>query len=148
MNFDGACDSKNGLSGLRVIFRDCQGVMKGAMAIPQVGNLPPRSMEALALLHGLCFTLHVGFSNIEVESDALSVINSFNDSFEGHIIDEVKCLVQSFNSCRGHFVKREGNKIAHHLAREDLKISQSFLCLELGPEWLHQCVNVDFQCEV
>ncbi|XP_062014012.1 uncharacterized protein LOC133730441 [Rosa rugosa] len=77
MNFNGACDVKNGLYGLGVIFRDSQGAMKGAMAVPQVGNLPPRSVEALALLHGLRFALHVGFLNIEVEGDALSVINSF-----------------------------------------------------------------------
>ncbi|XP_062021270.1 uncharacterized protein LOC133737789 [Rosa rugosa] len=153
MNFDGACDLKNGLCGLGVIFRDSQGVMKVAMAVPQVGNLPPRSVEVLALLHGLRFALHVGFLNIEVEGDALSVINSFKDSFddlsfEGHIIDEVKSLVQSFNSCSGYFVKREGNAIAHRLAKEALRISQPFLCLESGPEWLHQCVNMDFQCEV
>ncbi|KAM5579309.1 hypothetical protein ABKV19_009212 [Rosa sericea] len=149
MNFDGACDLKNGLSGLGVIFRDSQGVMKGAMAVPQVGKLPSRSVESLSLLHGLRFALHVGFLSIEVEGDAFSVINSFDDlSYEGHIIDEVKSLVQSFNSCSGHFVKREGNGVAHRLAEEALKISQPFLCLESGPDWLHQCVNMDFQCEV
>ncbi|XP_024178802.1 uncharacterized protein LOC112184794 [Rosa chinensis] len=135
MNFDGACDLKNGLSGLGVMFRDSQGVMKGAMAVPQVGKLPPRSVEALALLHGLRFALHMEFLSIEVEGDGLSVINSFNDSFddlsyEGHIIDEVKSLIQYFNSCSGHFVKLEGNRVAHRLAKEALKISQHSLCLE------------------
>ncbi|PRQ25999.1 putative ribonuclease H-like domain-containing protein [Rosa chinensis] len=142
MNFDRACDMKNSFSGLGVVFQDCRGELKGTMAVPQVGNLPPRSVEALALLHGLRFALHVGFLNLEVEGDALSVISSINNSLddlslEGHILDEVKLLVQSFSFCSGHFVKREGNGIAHRLAKEALKISQPFLCLESGPEWLH-----------
>ncbi|XP_024200562.1 uncharacterized protein LOC112203891 [Rosa chinensis] len=80
MNFDGASDSKSGICGLGVIFRDNQDVMKGAMSVPQIGNLPPRSIEALALLHGLRFAMHVGFMNLEVEGDALTVINTLKDS--------------------------------------------------------------------
>ncbi|XP_024157591.1 uncharacterized protein LOC112165325 [Rosa chinensis] len=153
MNFDGAHDGKNGVCGLGVVFRDTQGNLKGAMAVPQIGNIAPRSIEALALLHGLRFALHVGFTMIEIEGDALSVINALQEnsedySAEGHLIDEVKFLVQSFTSCSSHFVKREGNKVAHRLAKEALKISQPFLCLESGPSWLHQCVSIDFQCEV
>ncbi|XP_062014374.1 uncharacterized protein LOC133730884 [Rosa rugosa] len=123
------------------------------MAVPQVGNLAPRSIEALALLHGLRFAIHVGFSNLEVEGDALSVINALQESSEdysseGHLIDEVKSLFQSFHSCSSHFVKREGNKVAHRLAKEALKVCQPLLCLQSGPSWLHQCVSIDFQCEV
>ncbi|PRQ37247.1 hypothetical protein RchiOBHm_Chr4g0400431 [Rosa chinensis] len=65
------------------------------MTVPQVGNLSARAIEALALLHGLRFALHVGFNNLEVEGDALTVINSLHDvsvdlSSDCHIIDEVK----------------------------------------------------------
>ncbi|XP_024190507.1 uncharacterized protein LOC112194512 [Rosa chinensis] len=153
LNFDGACDLKNGIRGMGVIFRDYRGIMRGALAVPQVGHLPPRSIEALALLHGLRFAAHVGFAHIEIEGDALSVINSLHDSsedlsFEGHLIDEVKSLIQSFHFCSCHFVKRERNKVAHRLAKEALKLSQPLLCLESGPIWLHQSVSMDFQCEV
>ncbi|XP_061993334.1 uncharacterized protein LOC133711194 [Rosa rugosa] len=153
MNFDGACDVKNRVCGLGVVFRDHQGLLKGALAVPQVGNIPPRSVEALALLHGLRFAIHVGFSNLEVEGDALSVINTLHDSsddlsFEGHIIDEVKSLVKSFPICSCYFVKREGNKVAHRLAKEALRVSQPLLCLESGPSWLHQSVSMDFHGEV
>ncbi|PRQ59202.1 putative protein kinase RLK-Pelle-RLCK-VIIa-2 family [Rosa chinensis] len=60
--------------------------------------------------------------------------------------DDHRLLVFEFMS-RGsnistcHFVKREGNKVAHRLAKEALKISQPFLCLESGPIWLHQSVR-------
>ncbi|XP_062021088.1 uncharacterized protein LOC133737572 [Rosa rugosa] len=153
LNFDEACDTKNGVCGLGVVFRDYQGVLKGALAVPQVGNLPPRSVEALALLHGLRFADHVGFSNIEVEGDALSIINALQDnsenlSSEGHVIDEVKFLFQSLSICSSHFVNRERNMVAHRLSKEALKVSQPILCLELGPSWLHQYVSIDFQCEV
>lgn len=47
-----------------MIFRDDQGVLKGAIVIPQVKSLSPRSMEALALV------LHVAFRNLEIEGDA------------------------------------------------------------------------------
>ncbi|XP_024164232.1 uncharacterized protein LOC112171254 [Rosa chinensis] len=135
MNFDGACDAKNNVCGLGVVFRDNVGLLKGAMAVPQVGNLPPRSVEALALLHGLRFALHLGYTSLEVEGDALSVVNALEDSsndlsVEGHIIEEVKSLVQLFHVCSGHFVKREGNNVAHRLAKEAMKLSQPFLCLE------------------
>ncbi|XP_062021282.1 uncharacterized protein LOC133737805 [Rosa rugosa] len=152
-NFDGACDSKNGICGLGVVFRDNQGVLKGALAIPQIGNLSPRPVEALALLHGLRFADHVGFTNLEVEGDALSIINVLQDSSEDlspecHLIDEVEFLFQSLSICSNHFVKREGNKVAHRLAKEALKVSQPLLYLKSGPSWLHQCVSIDFQCEV
>ncbi|XP_062005935.1 uncharacterized protein LOC133723122 [Rosa rugosa] len=128
LNFDGACDLKKGLCGLGIVFRDYNGSLQGAVAVPQVGNLPPRSVEALALLHGLRFAAHVGFSNIEIEGDALSIINASQDSsedlcLEDHIIDEVKSLVQSLSICSSHFVRREDNKIAHRLAKEALKVS-------------------------
>ncbi|XP_062028650.1 uncharacterized protein LOC133744575 [Rosa rugosa] len=153
MNFDGACDLKNGICGLGVVFRDHLGGLKGALAVPQVGNLSPRSVEALALLHGLRFAAHVGFSNIEIEGDALSVINTLHDSSEdlsseGHIIDEVKSLAQSLFICSSHFVKRVGNQVAHRLAKEALKVSYPLLCLESGPLWLHESVSKDFQCGV
>jgi len=88
-----------------------------------------------------------------VEGDAVSIINSlpveYDDlSIEGHLLDEVKQFFKSFEFCRSHFVKREGTNVAHHLAKEALKVSQHFLCLESGPPWLFQCVSIDFQFEV
>ncbi|XP_061993452.1 uncharacterized protein LOC133711333 [Rosa rugosa] len=104
MNFDGATDVKNGVCGLGVVFRDHLGHLRGAMAVPQVGNISPRAVESLALLHGLRFALHVGYLSLEVEGDALTVLNTLHDdsgdlSSEGHILDEVKQLVLSFTSC-------------------------------------------------
>ncbi|PRQ34202.1 putative ribonuclease H-like domain-containing protein [Rosa chinensis] len=153
MNFDGALDPINGICGLGVVFRDHFGVLKGAMAVPQIGYLSPRSVEALALLHGLRFAAHVGFGRLEIEGDALSIITSLQVecddlSLEGHLLEEVKRLVESFEFCSSHFVKREGNQVAHRLAKEALKVSQPFLCLESGPPWLIQCVSIDFVSEV
>ncbi|XP_062005491.1 uncharacterized protein LOC133722603 [Rosa rugosa] len=126
-NFDGACDVKRGVCGLGIVFRDHQGHLKGALAVPQVGNLPPRSVEALALLHGLQFAAHVGFTNIDIEGDALSVIDTLHESsedlsYEGHLIEEIEFLIKSFPSYSSHFVRREGNEIAHRLAKEVLKV--------------------------
>ncbi|XP_024171844.1 uncharacterized protein LOC112177827 [Rosa chinensis] len=141
MNFDGATDVKNGVCGLGVVFRDHLGKLRGAMAVPQVGNISPRAVESLALLHGLRFALHVGFLSLEVEGNALTILNTLHDesgdlNSEGHILDEVKQLVLSFTSCSWHFVKCDCNMVAHRLAKESLCLSQPFLCLESGPSWL------------
>ncbi|XP_062005888.1 uncharacterized protein LOC133723072 [Rosa rugosa] len=153
MNFDGATDVKNGVSGIGAVFRDHEGTLKGAVAAPLVGNISPRAVESLALLHGLRYALHVGFTKLEVEGDALTVLNTLHDkhddlSSEGHILDEVKQLFQFFSFCSWHFVRRDCNKVAHRLAKEALQLSHPFVCLESGPIWLHQCVSIDFECEV
>ena len=58
------------------VFRDHNGMQRGAITVSQVSNLPPRSVEALALLHGLRFAAHAGFSKLEVEGDTLSIIDT------------------------------------------------------------------------
>ncbi|XP_024190567.1 uncharacterized protein LOC112194577 [Rosa chinensis] len=130
--------SPPGVCGVGAVFRDQQGRLRGALAIAQVGNLSPRAVESLALLHGLKFALHVGFTKLEIEGDALIVLNTLHDDsedlcLEGHILDEVKHLVKSFISCSWRFVRRDYNKVAHRLAKEALSLSQPLLCLESGP---------------
>ncbi|XP_024178051.1 uncharacterized protein LOC112183967 [Rosa chinensis] len=157
LNFDGATDVRNGVSGIGAVFR-VHGITRQAERCPgssnQVGNLPPRAVESLAMLHGLRFALHVGFKKLEVEGDALTFLNVLNDSSddhssEGHILDEVKQLLKSFISCSWRFVRRDCNKVAHRLAKEALKLSQPWWFIsESGPSWLHQCVGMDFECEV
>ncbi|XP_024191281.1 nucleolar RNA helicase 2-B isoform X1 [Rosa chinensis] len=62
-----------GVYGIGVVFRDEHRGLKGAIAIPQVKNLSLRSIEALALLHGLQFAIHVGFKNLEIKGKVKDV---------------------------------------------------------------------------
>nr|POF08917.1 hypothetical protein CFP56_22791 [Quercus suber] len=64
----------------------------------------------------------MGLSKVFFESDALSIIQAINEgnvSGEfGHIIQIIEDLVSSFSWCTFQHLKRDGNRVAHDLAKE------------------------------
>ena len=97
-----------------VVCRNDAGCVHAAMAAPMIhGCLNPLSVEAVALLHAVKFGLAAGYSKVQLEGDAQSLINLINShSFAlspiGHLLEEIVHLASFFNSCNFIFCQEEG----------------------------------------
>lgn len=76
----------------------------------------------MALQEGVLSALEMGLSKVIFESDALSIIQAINEGNVGgefgHIIQIIEDLVSSFSWCTFQQLKRDGNRVAHDLAKE------------------------------
>ena len=78
-------------------------------------------LEANAVREGVLLAMEMEVTHVIIESDALSIIQAINDGVFGgelgHIIQNIREASSSFSWCSFHHLKREGNRVAHELAR-------------------------------
>ena len=79
-------------------------------------------VEVLAARRALWFAKELGFQRLIVEGDSEVIINSINSdnmskSEFGHILQDIKFLCSFFSHVSFIHIKRQGNCVAHRLAR-------------------------------
>ena len=79
-------------------------------------------MGCLALVRGLLVTTTLGFTQIDVETDALGVINvlgfdNFHQAPFGNLIEDIRCVASRLVGTHFRFVPQECNRVAHFLAK-------------------------------
>ena len=121
-NFDVALFEHLGLAGLGVVFRDSGGNI--IVALSQKIKLPQTVELAKALAARQAITLAAKLSvfKVMVEGDYMRVVQALNDhgrclTMFGHVVEEIRRPGSCLEFCSFHHVKREGNKLAHSLAR-------------------------------
>lgn len=131
INVDGAATEDSKYSSIEVIICDSQ-----CTAIAVLNKVLPASYtaevaEAVSLLHGALFASEMEVSHAIFESDALSlIIQSINSEDVrgeiGHILQNIKSIASSFSWCSFQHLKRDGNRVAHELAKvaRDSGVSQ------------------------
>ena len=95
--------------------------------------------EALAARRAVIFARELSLFNIIVEGDCLHVIQALQrpnpcNLLFGHIIDETKRMGQLLRGCRFQHVRREGNSLAHSLARKAVLTADTEVWVEDLPE--------------
>nr|XP_023887146.1 uncharacterized protein LOC111999255 [Quercus suber] len=122
INFDGATFSDLSSAGLGAIIRNDLGPVMAAFThlIPLPTSV--EMVEVLAARSALCFAKELGFNNIIVEGDSEIVIKALSTngpSFSsiGHIVKDVKVLASSLGNVSFNHTRRQGNRVAHGLAR-------------------------------
>lgn len=122
VNFDGALFSQEGLAGIGVIIRNDQGLAMAALSqqIPSPASV--EMVEVIAARRALMFAKELGFDKIEVEGDSEIVVNAIagdymDNSYWGHVLQDVKFLFSSFSCISVKHIYRAGNCVAHKLAR-------------------------------
>ncbi|KAK8497281.1 hypothetical protein V6N11_050252 [Hibiscus sabdariffa] len=78
--------------------------------------------EAQAVVHGLQLAVDLGFHHVILEGDSMVVTTRLKSEKEdlseiSAIIWDAKYLSRSFATCRFQFTHREGNQVAHAVAR-------------------------------
>ena len=137
-NFDATLFEHCNCVGLGVVVRDCNGDVIAALS--QRITLPHsvEHAEALAASQVVTLARELCLSQLVFEGGCQKVIAAINSTgachtLFGHIIDEVRCLSSTLiTSCFVH-TRREGNKIAHALARRAVLTADTDVCVEELP---------------
>ena len=127
VNFDGAIFGDSSMSGVGVVIRDTNGAILASCA-EKIGHAyKADETEALAALKGLTFTHELGFLNVVLEGDALGLIQALKSQEQnlspwGLLVEDVKAYGTKFRRVLYSHVKRNGNSVAHNLAKHTIHI--------------------------
>ena len=122
VNFDAAVFSSEGTAGLGVVIRDFSGKVLHALAHRIVKPISVAIAEALACRRAMFFAKELGMLDCIFEGDAEVIVRAIRSSNYSHleygnVIRDVRFLENCFSFCAFSHVKRQGNLVAHCLAR-------------------------------
>ncbi|PKU83073.1 Putative ribonuclease H protein [Dendrobium catenatum] len=145
MNSDGSVGSN--MAGMGGIIRNFKGDVLIAFAGP-LHHCKVLFAEMMGLSYGLELCYKMGFNNVAIEIDALSLIhlirkNTMSDPEFFYNIRKIKCLLDGLNFSLNH-IFREGNACADFLATKGGQINsvEEFSNITL-PQQLRGLVRLD-----
>ena len=102
----------------------------------------------LAALKALSFAHDLGFQNIVLEGDALNLIQALKAQEQnllpwGLLVEDVKEYGKKFRRVSYSHVKRNGNSVAHNLAKYALCIPDFQVWMEDVPSHIVQFLQLD-----
>ena len=105
-------------------------------------------VEALAARRADAFALEVGINKAILEGDLETIVKELMEStpslaLHGHLLQDVKSLQNSFNFLSFTHVHRQGNNVAHTLARRATKQPNLTVLMEDVPPDIRQLVMAD-----
>ena len=121
-----------------MIIRNDLGLVMAASA--QVIPLPTsiETVEVLAACNAICLARELQFNKVIIEGDSEVVIKALNSSNTsstsfGHIIQDIKIVSAAFSEIRFCHTRRQGNKVAHSIARRACNFSPFIVWMEDVP---------------
>ena len=147
-NFDATFFDNSELAVLGVVVRDSSGNIMGALS-QKISR--PQSMEhaeALVARRAVILVKELMLFQVCFEGDCQRVIQAINApgacrTLFGHIIEEIRCFSSSLVSCSFIHVRREGNKLAHALARRAVLSVDTDVWVEKLPNDLDDVFHSD-----
>jgi hypothetical protein len=102
--------------------------------------------EAYGARQAVEFGLFLGIQTILLKGDALEITNSLNNTEGnagkfGNFIADTRAILRGFGSWDVSHVKREGNRVAHALAKFVISSEQNKVWFEFYPTCLLRLVN-------
>ncbi|KAK8624975.1 hypothetical protein V6N13_089859 [Hibiscus sabdariffa] len=121
-----------------IVARNSQGLVLAACTFPHSVVADTFSAEALAWESAVTFASDLGFRSVQVEGDSLSIIKKLNAatmdrSLISPIISDIQTLRGSFDNITFSFVGRQGNMVAHELAKLGIQLSEPMYWMEEVP---------------
>ncbi|KAG8473535.1 hypothetical protein CXB51_035829 [Gossypium anomalum] len=148
INFDAAFNKSQHKSVSGIIARNNDGEVMASCTYPGVNMADPTTAEARACLQAVNMAEELGFQEVDVEGDALTVIRKINleSEYRSYIrgyIQEIKRKAGSFRSIKFLHIQREANRVAHRLAKEGWKFDDPQNWMEEVPSEMEDLVNRD-----
>ncbi|MBA0729128.1 hypothetical protein Golax_025802, partial [Gossypium laxum] len=130
INFEATFDKQTNKSSTSIVCRDLEGVILGSKTVVNIRIPTPFAAEVLACLQPIQTRLELGFRQVVIEGDTLSVIKKVQSKEEDRsvispYIDDIKFLNKRFGRCCFKKTSRNGNGVAHGVAKEGLKRNES-----------------------
>ena len=131
-----------------MVFRDHTGQVIAALSqkihLVQMFELA----EALAARMAVGFALELSLFNVELEGDCSRVISTLNASKScntlfAHVTDECRRVSTSLRFCKFQHVRRDGNRLAHALARRAILSADTNVWVESLPSDLEDVFQSD-----
>ena len=130
-----------------MVIRDHTGAVMASLAQTFAPALQSTEIEAIAAARALEFGEEIGISEAILEGDSEFIINSLRG---GYSIASVQPLLQDamvFSNCYekllySHY-RRDGNRLAHSLARYSINVSSYVVWMEGVPDPLFTVVEQD-----
>ena len=135
INYDGAVSLSSNCFGIGVVIRNNARLVVASFAQHFCQAYKPVEIEAMATTRAIEFAREIGVDRIMVERDsstvtkALSTKNPALASY-GLLIEDARVLEGNFLELSHSHTKREGNKVAHCLARLALTLSDVAVWME------------------
>ncbi|KAK5811005.1 hypothetical protein PVK06_026322 [Gossypium arboreum] len=122
INFDASFNQHTGRSVSRILVRNKDGLIMAACTFPWENVPDPVMAEARACLQAVTMAKEMGFQDVVVEGDALTVIRKLKSSDDDlsnirSLIREIKGRACRFKSLSLEYILREANHAAHGMAR-------------------------------
>ena len=122
VNYDGAIFADQGKAGIGVVICNLEGAVMASMSqqIPLPATVA--QVEALAARRATEFALEIGITQAIIEGDSDSIFKDLINpepslALHGHLIQDVKFLATGLSFASFAHVHRQGNAVAHVLAR-------------------------------
>ncbi|KAA3469009.1 reverse transcriptase [Gossypium australe] len=138
--------TKRSISG--IIARNKDGLVMAACTCPW-DNIPdPTTAEARACLQAIDMAEGMGFHEICVEGDSLTVINKINSEMEDRsiissLIKEIRGRLPKFRVFSFRHIPREANRVAHEMASEGKNYAEPRYWIEEAPASVERLVAQD-----
>ncbi|GLT48817.1 hypothetical protein SLA2020_224160 [Shorea laevis] len=149
INVDGALSLQQRTSGIGAVARDSSGVVLAVLSCKGQEVVVAEIAEACSLRKALQWANELSFRKVIVESDCASVVTAINTEIPnlhsslGSVLSDCRMLMTSFLSCTIQHVHREGNSVAHELAKRALHAEADEYWLEEVPTDIAQLVTGD-----
>ena len=148
IDFDGAVFSESNQSGIGVVIQDNNGAVLASCSEKIHQAYKPDEVEALAALKAVTFACELGFWRAILEGDSLGLIKALKStecslSPTGLLVDDVKRVANSFERLLYSHVKRNGNIVAHSLAKNALCIIDFQVWMEEVPSHIVSILDLD-----
>ena len=149
LNFDSATFADKDTAGIGIVVRNSDGLVMASLA--QQIPLPPSviEVETLAARRALEFALELGFERIILEGDSESLDKALkmecrNFTTYGHLVQDILFLNTHLSEFKTSLVRRQGNNLAHSLARKSQFLSHMSVWMEDVPPDLLSVLEADF----
>ncbi|XP_030959223.1 uncharacterized protein LOC115981198 [Quercus lobata] len=122
VNYDGATFADQRRASIGVVIRNAEGAVMAALS--QLIPLPTTmaQVEAMVARKAVELALEIGFTRVVIEGDSNTIYRELSSTdlslaLHGHVIQDTTCLASSFVNHSFSHVRRQGNNVAHALAR-------------------------------
>jgi hypothetical protein len=146
LNWDAALDRNQKWMGVGIVSRDSYGKVIASKCSCHHYISNPLVAETFGAKLCVEFGISLGFKSVVIEGDAVGVVSALNqvvvdEGIATNLIAETRVLLENFDRWTIKHVRREGNKIAHSLAKLVISQLQNRVWLGSFPSVLSDLVN-------
>nr|XP_023880239.1 uncharacterized protein LOC111992600 [Quercus suber] len=138
MNFDVAIFNNRERSGFRAVIQNEHGEVMAALSAIGPSVSGSEEVEILACRKVVEFTVDVGFFELIIEGDSISVMKAFSSSsldlsVVGNVVADIQWLIRGLKRVLINWVKRDCNRVAHVLAKYASNLNKDIIWMEDAP---------------